>query len=587
MPGDWHIYFVNEHIVAASVSSVHGAILFISSRETALRTFLRFICGVLTVYSRSLLIVISLTKNNPEKTMTISTINLLTAVRASLLVSLLTITGCSSVTVTEGSLVHMINASQEGDVHALKEGETYTHFVPGLTGTNETPTWSTTSDNYQDYLERILENIRLFRQNQKDQSKPTKVMIFVHGGLNTLENSIERAIDQYPTIKEDNVYPVFINWRSGPLTSYGDHLFRVRDGEVDKVHGGLTAAGYLATDVLGIISEAPEAWVEQGVDSYSDTLLRNDRKELKPVMLGTELKVLHSENSNRSLLDSTLKGTGWAVTALPKIFTTPFLYSFGKPAWDIMNRRAHELLIRSCEFYDDERSCNRSSQMGSQPDELLRLNNAESITELKNSPVLACQYDANKPICSGPFSVFLKKLRGISNNENNSSEYKYKFNLIGHSMGAIVISEVLQFFPDLKFDNIVFMGAAVNSRNALKGLVPYLQRHAESNFYNLSLHPHAEDTESNWFGVLPNGSLLTWIDSMYSLPENENDKTFGQWINARQIARHIPADVANRFHFRIFGFGKDEPQEHGSFENIENAYWNEQFWGVGSYQPQQ
>ncbi len=520
--------------------------------------------------------------------MTTNAINLLNIIRASLLVLLFTITGCSHVAITEGSLVHMINASPEGDVHALKEGESYTHFVPGLTGTNETPIWSTTSDNYQDYLNRILENIALFRQKQVDKTKPTRVMIFVHGGLNTLEDSIERAIDQYPTIKEDDVYPVFINWRSGPLTSYGDHLFRIRNGEVDKIHGGLTAAGYLATDILGIISEAPEAWVEQGADSYADTLLRNDNQEFKPVMLGTELKVLHSKTSERPLLDSTLKGTGWVVTALPKVITTPFLYSFGKPAWDIMNRRAHELLIRSCEFYDDERSCNRSSQMASQLDELLKNYKVETLDDLKNDPdkykKLACQLDADIPVCSGALSVFLKKLRDINCEE---ADCNYKFNLIGHSMGAIVISDVLQFFPDLKFDNIVFMGAAATSRNALIGLVPYMQKHTESNFYNLSLHPHAEDTERNWWGILPNGSLLTWIDSMYSLPENENDKTFGQWINARQSARYIPADIASRFHFRVFGFGKDEPQKHGSFEDIENAYWNEQFWGIGSYDQQQ
>lgn len=503
-------------------------------------------------------------------------------IRLSLLPLLLVTTACSSVTITKGSLTHMINASPEGDVHALEEGETYTHFVPGLKGTNETPVWKTTSGNYQEYLDQIIESIKLFRQDQGDKTRPTKVMIFVHGGLNTLENSIERAIDQYPTIKEDNVYPVFINWRSGPLTSYGDHLLRIRDGEVDIVHGGWTAIGYLATDLLGIISEAPEAWIEQSSDSFSDTLRRNDENDLEPVLRGTDLQVLHSDNSKRPLLDSSIKGTGWVITSIPKIISTPLLYSFGKPTWDIMNRRAHELLIRSCEFYDDERSCNRSSQMASNPNEALDNYNAESLEEIRKNPELACQLDANKPVCSGALSVFFKKMRAI-NCHKDSTECEYSFNLIGHSMGAIVINEALQFFPDIKFDNVVFMGAAVSSRNALKGLVPYMKEHTETNFYNLSLHPHAEDTETNWLGILPNGSLLTWIDTMYSLPENENDKTFGQWVNARQVARHIPAGIANRFHFRIFGFGKDEPQQHGGFDDIKNAYWNEQFWGVDSY----
>ncbi len=100
-------------------------------------------------------------------------------------------------------------------------------------------------------------------------------------------------------------------------------------------------------------------------------------------------------------------------------------------------------------------------------------------------------------------------------------------------------------------------------------------------FYNLSLHPHAEDTERNMFGFVPNGSLLTWIDAMYGLPENEFDRTFGQWLNARETASLIPINLADRFHFRIFGFGNKDPQTHGSFDDF--SYWQPEFWGEGLF----
>lgn len=502
------------------------------------------------------------------------------------LICLSVLSGCAG-TITQNSQYHMINASPDGNAHSI-EVKTYYYSLPGIEGAEETDRWSTVGNKYHDHVDKVLNHME---DLQKNQQKPMDLMIFVHGGLNTLESSIERVREQYPLILKDNVYPVFLNWRSGPFTSYYDHLFRIRDGELKPVQAKFSSPFYFLTDLFGVFAKIPEAWVEQGRDSVADTLARDDASTKLPVFDYPAVNVLSSENYTRSKPDSVVKGGVWTLTTIPKILTTSAVYSFGKPTWDIMVRRSRELLIRSCEFKEGEDGCNDPPGTTEKSSSILKLYNVKTRKELEASEAksLICKTGSRQPVCSGVLSVFMKKLIQRRKNCTDSSgdNCNNKITLIGHSMGTIVVAELLKYFPNVMFDNIVFMGAAVTSRDALSSLVPYMQMpgHEKTNFYNLSLHPHAEDTQTNMAGFVPNGSLLTWIDAMYGLPQNEIDRTFGQWLNARQTARLIPVDVADRFHFRVFGFSDDEPRKHGKFDetDFKVKYWQPEFWGVGQY----
>lgn len=498
------------------------------------------------------------------------------------LICLFVLSGCAG-TITQNSQYHMINASPDGNAHSI-EVKTYYYSLPGIEGAEETDQWSTVGNDYHDHVDKVLNHIE---ELQKNQQKPMDLMIFVHGGLNTLEASIERVREQYQPILKDNVYPVFINWRSGPFTSYYDHLFRIRDGQLKPVQAKFSSPFYFLTDLFGVFAKIPEAWVEQGRDSVVDTLARDDSSTKSLVFDYPAVKVSYSENDTRPISDSVVKGGVWTLTSIPKILTTSAVYSFGKPTWDIMVRRSRELLIRSCEFKEDEDGCNDPPETAETSSSILKMYNVETLEELETSEAknLICKTGSRQPVCSGVLSVFMKKLIEKRNNctESSGDNCNNKITLIGHSMGAIVVAELLKYFPNVMFDNIVFMGAAATSRNALSSLVPYMQMpgHEKTMFYNLSLHPHAEDTERNMAGFVPNGSLLTWIDAMYGLPQNEIDRTFGQWLNARQVARLIPVNIADRFHFRIFGFNDEDPQTHGSFDDF--SYWQPEFWGKGQF----
>jgi hypothetical protein len=64
------------------------------------------------------------------------------------------------------------------------------------------------------YLDNIITNLR---RSEKE------MLIYIHGGLNGEDKALERAKKKYKLIlndKENPRYPVFVNWRSGPVTTY-------------------------------------------------------------------------------------------------------------------------------------------------------------------------------------------------------------------------------------------------------------------------------------------------------------------------------------------------------------------------------
>src|SRR5215208_4426070 len=82
---------------------------------------------------------------------------------------------------------------------------------------------------YEAYVDTIVHHIRL----HADSGYPD-VLIRIHGGLNSLRGSPGIASRMDAEIRNDSakhIYPLFINWDSGILESYSEHLFYVRQGE--------------------------------------------------------------------------------------------------------------------------------------------------------------------------------------------------------------------------------------------------------------------------------------------------------------------------------------------------------------------
>jgi hypothetical protein len=156
--------------------------------------------------------------------------------------------------------------------------------------------------------------------------------------------------------------------------------------------------------------------------------------------------------------------------------------------------------------------------------------------------------------------------------------------LIGHSMGTIVLNRALREIPDFRVRNIVYMAAACSIDDFRTSVIAYLQESKHgTRFYNLSLHPAAENRElqKNLLDITPRGSLLVWIDNFLSDPVTTLDRTLGAWENAMQTAHVIPRSARPYTTFKAFGIGDPcHPTTHGAFTDAALKFWHPDFWRV-------
>lgn len=82
------------------------------------------------------------------------------------------------------------------------------------------------------YLDNIVEKIKEHALNNTDGK--AELLIYIHGGLNNEASALKRALETYPLIKASGKYPVFINWNSDGIRSYGSHLGRIRHGDISE-----------------------------------------------------------------------------------------------------------------------------------------------------------------------------------------------------------------------------------------------------------------------------------------------------------------------------------------------------------------
>ena len=180
-------------------------------------------------------------------------------------------------------------------------------------------------------------------------------------------------------------------------------------------------------------------------------------------------------------------------------------------------------------------------------------------------------------------------LREIKRNINNSCD-GLRITVIGHSMGAIVTDEMMINFPDLPYQNVVFMAAAGRIRDFKQTTEPVLRTHRckDLRFYNLSLHPEAEARDLEVSGAAPIGSLLEWIDDIFETPVTPIDRTLGKWQNVVYAENEFDPIAARRMFFHRFGLRAPDPLMHGQFVLSADerplggcprkSYWDPAFW---------
>lgn len=468
---------------------------------------------------------------------------------------------------------------------------------------------------FQTQIRCILRAIDRFQKDPRH--KDGQILIFVHGGLNPLTNSLAAADSEMDCVMDAGYYPIYLDWDSDFFSTYCEHIVSITQGDTDSgLIRDLLIPGYVLADLGRAACRIPIVWCNQfasdiqsiGSDlaaipkrrelssttrseetakdqrwvtrnSRGDALLRAylrlrslqdhdgsgpDRKEIR-IYIGPDYDVdpLHLAES----------GAWYVATLWAKLVTEPLVDWLGTPSWQVMSRRT--LLA-----FDGD--------LGGSP---LGTGATTQLSSLGRRGLDAKDYST-----AGAMEIFREELEQAMGDKKGAAsqpaEQKYHITLIGHSMGTMVLNEwlrrdILEGKGNL-YSNIVYMAAACSVRDFSRAVLPFLVQHPETQFYDLMLNPLADLREETLADFVPRGSLLVWLDDFLTDPQTPLDRTLGRWDNMVNATAIIPDSVKKQIWLKAFAIAPSGalppmpsncnlgPQEHGDFRN--NPYWTEQFW---------
>jgi len=442
-----------------------------------------------------------------------------------------------------------------------------------------------------------------------------KILMFVHGGLTSPETELTRIEQQLVEIKaaDPDCYPIFVVWDSSLASTYGEHLFDVREGQKNSqtiASGRRTFPIYFCCDVLRAIARAPMVWLEQShtdgqaIVAVSQSLLEHDLETQKTAgadrieawthdarnanAIAFYLELNHRYwddrhgaadhpptqiaisigNDESTTLNWLGRGGTYFATVPSKLLTAPVIDALGTAAWRDMTRRTQTILEGASDF------------------EVRPNTPAAEISEYLDRGT------------DGGLDQFVRMLAEFP---PPPDQHPCEITLIAHSMGSMIVNELLRRETEreveyeqanlpmrLPVTNIVYMAAACSIRDYTSGVVPFMRRpnHQDCHFYNLCLHPTAELIETNVADIPPRGSLLCWIDQFLGEPATPLDRTLGRWDNLVQVAYVVPANLRGRTTIKAFALrpssvdnidpADPQPQRHADFS--QSPYWDPKFW---------
>ena len=487
------------------------------------------------------------------------------------------------------------------------------------------------------YLEAVFKSI--------SEHHPKEVIVYVHGGLNSIEGAMEKSAFLADTLEaeESGKYFIGICWNSDLMPTYHQHLFSIREGLRQPTKAIITAPEMLLSDFGGAVVRLPlnliNFWYQDLYTvhplGYKRTQLANLRYNQLDTAYRLQLTQLMATDPGESSDQTTaterhLNFLSWLATEPVKIPATLLLDGLATQPWKNMLRRTRTMFERESEFLPQLSFKDAQNLAAYQahtpvdsidPAELhkraVKLLDQINSTGRTGAVFQFCDYAQQRLLSVGP--------------------KKPVITLVGHSMGAIVGCETVSRFHQLPLDNLVFEAAACSVSDFKREVVPYMEEQnlreklwgdfkaqygikepnppfvQKTRFFNLCLHDAAENGEKNPgdLDLSQRGSLLTWIDTLYQNPESENDRTLGRWINAILSTDNLPQDILNRITIKEFGrnrktdfysdppeYGYEkingktvlEPMKHGEFSRFEEGKskqaTNLEFWADRYREPE-
>jgi hypothetical protein len=469
---------------------------------------------------------------------------------------------------------------------------------------------------YRSQIQHIFQASDVFFAHRSDR----KFLIFVHGGLNSPADSLANADSEMNCVMAAGYYPIYLDWDSGILSTYGEHILSITQGEDETWPREVLAPAYVLADLGRAATRIPIVWINQFASDIqaagSDIIALPKRRQLESTTqpdgfassqrwaagdrgkalakmyqqlraaqaidernpVRTELRVYIGPDYDVRPLHMAELGATYALTLPAKLALQPVIDWLGTPAWQVMARRT---LIA----FDGDLGANPTNP------ELAAANVAQREKR-----------DANPSDFSsiGAMEVFREQLlqtTGVYDPETTDTTRPtptaYEITLVGHSMGTMVLNEWLRRDMLKKkqpyYAHIVYMAAACSIRDFSRAVIPYLLQHSTTQFFNLMLHPLADLRErGTLYDLPPRGSLLVWLDDFLTDPQTPLDRTLGRWDNLVNATAVIPQAARKQINLKAFALAPSNkqppppgqpnygPQEHGQFRG--NPYWSPDFW---------
>jgi pimeloyl-ACP methyl ester carboxylesterase len=413
-----------------------------------------------------------------------------------------------------------------------------------------------------DYFTKLLTSLEQIPIRTGGKKK--RIFLYVHGGLNTAQTSIERVVEYSPKIMEDGTYPIFVNWDSSLTSSYRDHLVLLRQGrraddwccgawkEYGKAYAiGANIAGGVASvvttplyfafdlvrgvirlpvDIYGVYADLLSShWrsvftdEKTGTDHWPDgNCAQNAKLGMTPRADRLLCEVQHppTRKAPYPFVQGENKRTGpesaWqivrtVVTVPVHIGSGLIIDMAGTGSWSSMHRRTTVMFNRDRDLWS--------------PDP-------------HTAP-------------TGGIAQFMMRLRTFLEEHRGKNEWEVV--LVGHSMGTIVANEMVRQFGhpltnspgEPLFDEIVFMAAACSLRDYLNTIPHYLEEYKTTRMYHLMLHDQAESTEQALWGTALPGSLLVWLDGFFTRPDSPLDLVAGRYQNLLRVMHELLSNVVS------------------------------------------
>lgn len=472
---------------------------------------------------------------------------------------------------------------------------------------------------YETHIDRVLGGIAQWgTAPQNGRQGKRKIMLFIHGGMNTQVGSLRRMTEEFEDektridlIKKEGFYPIFINWRSSLWSSYFEHLWETRQGERWPWYAGIPSSMIIfPVDVTRSLVRAPLVWgqliyndfktfdnawnhfgpglsgtisielmcrynLATPLDSCTDQLKLQKPPYCVPFAIEASPPAFRPPSRPPSMdtfpisigsdegrcTEKNLRAASYLFTFPMKLAIAPILDTFGTSAWINMQRRIHLL------FHSEEE---------------MRLSSitraAKARDELATIPA------------SGGLSIFMEKLLEA---KRKDAAYDWEIVVVGHSMGAIVLNEMIQLYgPKLPISRIIYLAAASSIEDYEDSLFPYLTANTKTHFNNFMLHPVVErgEIQYEWGDLTPRGSLLTWLDTFLANPETLQHRRVGSYDNYLRSIHSTPICtnagdqcLRSRIHVRSFSAGiaaaDTNPQNHSEMAE-RFRFWNAKCWQV-------